>query len=372
MSFVEARVALSPPLEPRFRDALEALARARRLPTYDAPAALGARVAELSRAYNTSGTAPRDGLAARLGFSFVRDTPKGGAAVAELLLRGALRLEGTLSVLDYGAGLGATTWGVVRALAAHGARGRVDATFYEPDEDALGLGLELARRLGGEAEVALHARGGASLPPRGDRFDLVLMGQVLSELSLGADARADALLARVTSLLRERVRPGGALVIVEPALAERTRVLMTLRDGLAARGHAPFAPCPHAAACPMLPRERDWCHEDLPIDLPDWLVPTARAAGLRWERLTFSYLVLTREPHAPVRGARLVSQPKVTKGKRELLLCSETGSLLAVTRLDRHAGHANAALDGASRGDHVVLPATSRIDTTTSVELVSP
>lgn len=372
MSFVDARVALCPPLEPRFRDAIAALARSRRYPTHEAPAALGARVAELSRAYNTRGTAPRDALAARLSFSFARDVPKAGAAVAELLLRRALPLDGALAVLDYGAGLGATTWGVVRALAAAGARGPVDATLFEPDEGALGLALELARTLGGDGEVRLRARGAVALPPRTERFDLVLMGQVLSELSLGDEARADALLGRVLTLLKDRLRPGGALVIIEPALAERTRVLMQLRDDLAARGHAPFAPCPHAAACPMLPRPRDWCHEDLPIDLPDWLVPTARAAGLRWERLTFSYLIVTREPREPARGARVVRQPSVTKGKRELLLCTEGGALVTLTRLDRHASAENSAVERAARGDHLVSSATARVEPTTAVELASP
>ncbi|MCC6645847.1 MAG: hypothetical protein IT374_09790 [Polyangiaceae bacterium] len=372
MSLVASRVALSPPLEPRYRDVIAALGHERGYPTHEAPAALGARLAELSRAYNTAGTAPRDALAARLGFSFARDTPKGGAAVAELLLRGALTLDGALTVLDYGAGLGATTWGVVRALAAAGATGRVDATMFEPDEAALALGLVLARRLGGEGGVELRARGVAAPPPRGATFDLVLLGQVLSEIAVGDDAREQALLARVDSLLRERVRPGGALVVIEPALSVRTRALMRLRDGLAARGHAPFAPCPHALACPMLPRERDWCHEDLPIDLPAWLVPTARAAGLRWERLTFSYLVLTRERRSAAAGARVVGQPKITKGKRELPVCTEQGALVTLTRLDRHASLENAAFEGAARGDHVVTDASSRVVATTRVELEAP
>ena len=45
----------------------------------------------------------------------------------------------------------------------------------------------------------------------------------------------------------------------------------------------------------MLATEGDWCHEDLPIDLPPWVAPLARAAGLRWQRLTFSYLALRRD-----------------------------------------------------------------------------
>src|SRR3712207_8562489 len=56
-----------------------------------------------------------------------------------------------------------------------------------------------------------------------------------------------------------------------------------------------FAPCLHAASCPMLAIETEWCHEDLAVDLPPWTVPLARAAGLRWQGLTFSYLVLRKD-----------------------------------------------------------------------------
>src|SRR6202044_548425 len=84
-----------------------------------------------------------------------------------------------------------------------------------------------------------------------------------------------------------------------------------------------------------LARETDWCHEDIDVDLPAWLVPVARAAGLRHEGLTFSYLVL----RAPGPGAdrlvdhigaspgarrlRVVSNIVRTKGKREAYLCGE-------------------------------------------------
>lgn len=80
----------------------------------------------------------------------------------------------------------------------------------------------------------------------------------------------------------------------------------------------------------MLARERDWCHEDLDVDLPGWMVETARAAGLRWQGLTFSYLVLRRDATRSVAELlasepgeralvplRMVSAPRATKGKTE-------------------------------------------------------
>jgi hypothetical protein len=79
----------------------------------------------------------------------------------------------------------------------------------------------------------------------------------------------------------------------------------------------------------------------------------ARNAGLRWQGLTFAYLVLRRDARSLASrhpGAlRVVSRPLVTKGKRELDLCGEAG-LMRVVRLDRDQREANAAYDAAARG----------------------
>jgi hypothetical protein len=205
-------------------------------------------------------------------------------------------------------------------------------------------------------------------------FDLVMVGQVLSELDRELDdgARVARHAERIGALMAS-LDERGSLVIVEPALRDRTRHLHRLRDALlATRAVTVFAPCLHADPCPALDRESDWCHEDLPVDLPPWLVPIARAAGLRWQGLTFSYLVLrkdgrTLEDALPA-GARLraVSQLIVSKGKKEAFLCGRRASgahgerLLAV-RLDRDASDANRDWSTLGRGDlftaaELVLP----------------
>src|SRR5690349_16719700 len=107
--------ALVRPLEDDWRDVLDGVARARGWPTSRDVAALGARVAALSAAYNDPArarAAVRDAGAARLGFSFARDVPKGAAAVRELVALGVLAARAastserarSLRVLDVGAG----------------------------------------------------------------------------------------------------------------------------------------------------------------------------------------------------------------------------------------------------------------------------
>ena len=374
--------ALVAPLEEDWLRTLDAVARARGWPTTREVDRLAACVTQLSASYNDPTRArasARDAGAARLGFSFARDVPKGAAAVRELIAASQLTLEKTLTVLDIGAGLGATTWGLVRALEASGARGPVQATWVDADAEALALGQAVLRereRSGGtgvELRVRATCRAAGPLDDLG-RFDLVLAGQVLSELEVGLPPAARS--ARHAELLgawlERRLTPAGSLVIIEPALRDRTRHLHRVRDALVGAGATVFAPCLHAAPCPMLARETDWCHEDLDVDLPVGLAPVARAAGLRREGLTFSYLVLRKDGRTlaarvpgPDRAGRLrvVSGAIPSKGKREAFLCGHLGAASGESvgacvrgmRLDRDATPDNGAWDELRRGDILVV-----------------
>jgi Mitochondrial small ribosomal subunit Rsm22 len=384
------------PLEEDWRDALDSAARRRDWPTSHEADRLGARVGELSRAYNDASLArarTQAAGAARLGFAFARDVPKGAAAVRELVAMGLLAFGGTpLRILDVGAGLGATTWGVVRALEAATGAARpppsssgpvVDATWVDPDAQALDLGRELVRDRAARSVTSLRVTTLARSVARSGvldglaRFDVVLVGHLLSELDVGAPAgeRVGRHAALLEGLLEHHVEEHGALVLIEPALRDRTRHLHRVRDALVAAGATVFAPCLHAGPCPSLARESDWCHEDLPVDLPRWLAPVARAAGLRHEGLTFSYLVLRKDSarlgdalQAPFGAVRLrvVSELMRSKGKREAFVCGElrgggsSGSApvaarIRAIRLDRDASDFNAAWERLNRGDVVAL-----------------
>ncbi len=379
------RDALLESLEDPWRPVIDAVLRRLRAPSLEDVARLAPRVAELSRAYNQgrAGDSPDRGplpLEARVAFSFARDVPKGAAAVAELVAAGVLRVpeDRPLRILDLGAGLGAITWGVVRALAEAGAKGAVEALLVDSDADALAaaamIGDAASKVELGALTLTIRTRtaklDAATLASLG-RADLVLLGQVVSELDTTLEpparvAKHDALLRTVLATVCER---DGSVVVVEPALRDRSRHLHALRDALLT-GDAPpvlFAPCLHTGACPMLRTEGDWCHEDRPVDLPPWLVPLARAAGLRFQGLTFSYLVLRREgrtlrelvgagePSPGRTRLRVVSEVMASKGKLEIFGCTEGGERLRLRRLDRDATDANAAFETLERGDVVTL-----------------
>jgi ribosomal protein RSM22 (predicted rRNA methylase) len=327
------------------------------------PRALAPAIQELSRRYTTdrehlTGAAAAALLAARLLFFGPSDAPKAGVALGELAAAGVLPARRPLRVLDAGAGVGAMTLGLLAFLREAGGPPALEVTALDGDGPALALGaaaLAAAASLAGAAARVVtrvaDVRREEELPA--GPFDLVLAGSVLNELWPGAPDR-HARRAALAGALARRLAPDGALIVIEPALREVTRDLEEVRTLLLAAGLTVFAPCPHAAVCPMLARERDWCHEARRLEPSPHLAALTRLTGLRQSEVRFAYLTLRLggPTLAAARAAawRTVSHPLPGKGKTTLDLCGD-GRRVRVERLTRDRAAHNEALDEAARGD---------------------
>jgi ribosomal protein RSM22 (predicted rRNA methylase) len=362
----------APDLPSQLREALRGFG----LPEDDR--ALVAGIRQVSEAYNgarfpVAWTPEME--AARIAFFLPRDVRKIERALRDVPIPKPAPGE-PLRVLDLGCGVGASALGAVMAVRASGWDGPVEVTLVEPDARALARAeaLLLAAR-DGTMPMTVRAHAG-SLTAGTGAHELVVLGQVLVEVAHGRPeeerVRTHARLLR--ELLRDRVAPEGLLLVVEPALRVTARRLQAVRAELLAGGGVHVrAPCPHDGPCPLLQRETDWCHEDLPVDLPASLAPLARAAGLRWQGLTHARLVLAKAPGGRP-AARVAAAPKPSRGKHTLALCvPDAPTLREVDRLDRHASASNAAWTELARGDgldvdggiparigpeHVVAPAS--------------
>ena len=313
-------------------------------------------------------------LAARLRFFLLRDLAKIERPLVEL----ALPPRETLRVLDLGAGLGTSTLGVSRVAKKYGLAKRLDVIAVEHAARLVDVMTYLCARVGEiAAPVSLqtHELDLEKLEPSSlGKFDLIVVGLALNELFVDAPdpiaARA-AWCERVAACLAEN----GAMIVIEPALRTTTRELMEVRDRLVAGNTVRvIAPCTSDGSCPMLRRERDWCHADDALSLPEPLATVARGAGLRFEGLSYAYLTITRAPRGETNAFRVVGGPIVQKGRTEWHVChAPTLARLSVLHRDRDETDRLEALGRGSRVELTPAPedgANARAGASTRVDIV--
>lgn len=257
------------------------------------------------------------------------------------------------SVLDVGSGPGPLGFAAMDAGAA-------DVTCADRSSAALALVRELAT----EAEEAVATRDWdpqKRLAFPDGTFDVVTMGHVLNEL-FGKGEGAIAKRADVVEAALAKVKRGGSVVVLEPALRETSRALLQVRDVLVSRGYAIRAPCLFRGHCPALIKESDWCHADRPWQMPRQVEAIAKAAGLHKESLKMSYLVLAPKGEAwpappPGRLFRIVSEPLEGKGRQRYIGCGPEGRV-GLALQERHGTEANEVFFKLHRGDVVSVTET--------------
>ncbi|MGC9541154.1 small ribosomal subunit Rsm22 family protein [Streptomyces sp. UG1] len=233
--------------------------------------------------------------------------------------------------IDVGGGTGAATWAVTATWP--GERGVTVLDWAEP-------ALEIGREIAAANPVLRRARWqrariGSALTL--DPTDLVTVSYVLNELT--APDR--------TTLLDTVASAAQAVVIVEPGTPDGYTRVIEARDRLVAAGFHIAAPCPHSAACPIVPGT-DWCHFSARVSRSS-LHRRIKGGSLAYEDEKFSYVAATR--HAPTPApARVVRKPQIRKGQVLLDLCETEPSLRRTTITKRHGDLYKAARD-ANWGD---------------------
>jgi SAM-dependent methyltransferase len=184
--------------------------------------------------------------------------------------------------------------------------------------------------------------------PDGD-YDLIVAGFVLNEMTHLQSTEALAWFAQ----LKRRLRPGGLIVLLEPAPRATAERLQRLSEAICAQGLLDQRPCPE-----LLGAEH-WNHESRP-----WTAPRSTAyvnrrlfrdlREVRFACALFSDASLTE---LPATAARLVSDVQIIKGLLRFIVVRE-GALQSVevpTRgLSKHDIKGLAATFG--RGDVVTFP----------------
>ncbi|MEW2301871.1 small ribosomal subunit Rsm22 family protein [Streptomyces sp. NPDC006655] len=230
------------------------------------------------------------------------------------------------SHVDVGGGTGAATWAVTDTWA-----GVRPVTVLDWAEPALALGREIAAANPALRQASWRrSRIGAALTI--ESTDLVTVSYVLNELD---EADRAALVTAAAAAAR-------SVVIVEAGTPAGYARIIEARDRLVAAGLRIAAPCPHSAACPIVPGA-DWCHFSARVSRSS-LHRQVKGGSLPYEDEKFSYVAATRLPASPA-PSRVVRRPQIRKGQVLLDLCEPDEHLRRTTVTKRHGDLYRAARD---------------------------
>jgi hypothetical protein len=155
--------------------------------------------------------------------------------------------------------------------------------------------------------------------------DVLLVSHVLGELD-----------DRGRQVLRELIGRSRRVVLVEPGNHTTSRRLSALRQELLADFEV-LAPCPHAAACPALARDEDWCHffaepSQLAFTNSAW-VKISKELGIDQRSLPYAFLALAHKPVETKLAApphRVLFRPDLGKHDARVQLCTDHGLVEAL------------------------------------------
>lgn len=232
------------------------------------------------------------------------------AVLSELVVR-LPNLATPSTILDLGAGTGATWWALPQSWRTASVR------MIESDQSMLALG----RRLTPEAQWE-HG----DLRTKRDPADIVLLSYSLKES--GAD---------VPLMIEAGLKmSAGALVLIEPGTTAGFAVIGAAREHLLSLGARIAAPCPAESTCPMAAdaNKKDWCHFAARVERTS-MHRRLKDGALGHEDEKFSYLIAAK--NEPLRCAsRVLRHPRQEPGLISFPVCAADGRLrdVRVTRRD--------------------------------------
>ncbi len=282
--------------------------------------------------------------------------PTGVATVLHVLQRSGIlaRIAARpLRVLDLGSGPLTATLALALATDAP-----LEVTAVDAARQSMEDGQAILQQLRADTKVRLidgNLRDGKTLHKLTGQYDVILASHVLNEWPNQTNRPAEDWLTR---LLAERLAPGGAVVLVEPATRHGSHKLIGVREQLIAQTSlAIVSPCMGKMPCPLAENTRDWCHAEQPWERPRLVTLLDEAIGHRRTTLKFSHLVLVDQLDAPENPQqfRVIGGPMTAGETFRRYLCGVDGRRVAVA--ERHdAGRTWPELVNAWRGDALVVP----------------
>jgi len=164
--------------------------------------------------------------------------------------------------------------------------------------------------------------------------DLIMASNVLNEF--GQPRRSlKARMAFLNQVVRF-LKPGGYLLLVEPAQRVASQGLSLLRD--AWRGGKSLslrAPCMGLDTCPMGPHTQFWCHTSFNWQHPEKFLKLIQKVGFQANPLSMSYLLWQKSSaQGQSNGVRLVSDTIAKDKVQSLMGCNLKNELVHIPEKD--------------------------------------
>ncbi len=186
------------------------------------------------------------------------------------------------------------------------------------------------------------------------RFDIILFANSLAEIF-----QNDKISPKFMEQVLKCMTRDGIVIIIEPALKKFSRRLMNLRtEIIETRKSSILLPCLHTNPCALLNvrKQREWCHQSISWEPPDFMKIINRGLNREIEHLKFSYLVIAKKDYKKsiCNGFRVISRVLKEKGKKRCFLCTPNGRVELV-RLDKSKNTVNTPFDEIIKGDIIAL-----------------
>ncbi len=111
------------------------------------------------------------------------------------------------------------------------------------------------------------------------------------------------------------------IMILEPSTKQAFPKLLEARNSLLEKNYDIVAPCSHVHQCPLSNSKKDWCHDRVYWQQPEWFQKIENALPIKNSSLTFSYLLASRTALPRPKFGRIVGDAMVEKGKTRWMIC---------------------------------------------------
>lgn len=223
-----------------------------------------------------------------------------------------------ISILDLGCGPGPAATSLCDQLLQN-ASTKISVTLVDYSSKAVDLAAQFfsadLKSIPTEKIVCDFQKG---FPPLKKKYDIIVMSHALNELwKKSPDAnqrRLDFLLS-----LSKNLSDGGILFLVEPALLETSRNLLSLRDRLIQNGFSLVSPCQKQADCPALKAgPNHTCHAEINWKPLEPILSISKNAGLDRESVKMTYFIFKKSPMdqtVPTESGAIQTKNTVVAGK---------------------------------------------------------